>query len=226
MALEISSGRHQRTEGNQTGSQAKRGSHRCGVKGRGRAPVTGVTGDLDRDPLYGRHLTKEQREAPRAFIDVNKSKKPVAAICKALELHPRSYYRWVSGNLKSHHGGGGGQNKITPLEEKRVVALAKKHPEWHCRRIAYHLEQKSKVFIGKTKVAEIMKAHELNHPFERNPAKFVKELEDMLVHEPCRRNYNWGMASDWTWSGLSSSSHPRYCHLPKRSPPLAQASNH
>ena len=210
MATEVSSGRHQRTEGNQTRSQTKRGSARCGVKGRDGAPVTGATGDLDRDPgnekkeslglegpLYGRHLTKEQREALRAFIDANKSHKPVAAICKALELHPRSYYRWVSGILKSRHGGGGGQNKITPLEEKRVVALAKKHPEWHCRRIAYHLEQKSKVFIGKTKVAEIMKAHELNHPFERNPAKFVKEPEDMLLHEPCRRNYIWGM--DWTW---------------------------
>jgi len=142
-------------------------------------------------------LTKDQREALKAFIDASKSHKSVAAICRALELHPRSYYRWLSGNLKSTHGGGGGKNKITPIEEKRVVALARKHPDWHCRRIAYHLEQKSKVFIGKTKVAEIMKAHGLNHPFIKNPAKFVQEPADMLLHEPWRKNYIWGM--DWTW---------------------------
>ena len=62
-------------------------------------------------------------------------------------------------------GGGGGRNKITPLEEKRVVALVRKFPEWHCHRVAYYLERTSKVFIGKTKVAEIMKAYGLNHPF-------------------------------------------------------------
>ena len=147
--------------------------------------------------MYGRHLAREQREALMAFIDANKSHKSVTAICRALELHPRAYYRWLSGDLKSNHGGGGGQNKITPLEEKKVVALAKKHPEWRCRRIAYHLEQKSKVFIGKTKVAEIMKVHGLNHPFERSPAKYVREPEEMLLHEPCRQNCIWGM--DWTW---------------------------
>lgn len=132
-----------------------------------------------------------------AFIDANKTHKSVVALCRAIEIHPRAYYRWMSGNLKPYHGGGGGQNRITPLEEKRVVALAKQRPDWHCRRIAYHLEQKAKVFIGKTKVAEIMKAHGLNHPFEKGIAKFVKEPEDLLLHEPWRKNYIWGM--DWTW---------------------------
>ena len=216
VALEakISSRRHCRSEGHQARSKTKRGPRCHGVKGRDRTTIAGPAGDLDRDPgnekkeslglegpLYGRHLTKEQRETLMTFIDANKSQKSVAAICKALELHPRSYYRWLSGNLKSHHGGGGGQNKITPLEERRVVALAKKHPDWHCRRIAYHLEQKSKVFIGKTKVAEIMKAHGLNHPFEKHPAKFVQEPADMLLHEPWRKNYIWGM--DWTWVNVN-----------------------
>lgn len=212
VALEtkISPGRDCQSEGHQARSKAKRGPRCHGAKGRDRTIVAGPAGDLDRDPgnekkeslglegpLYGRHLTKEQREALMAFIDVNKCNKSVAAICKALELHPRSYYRWKSGQMKSQHGGGGGQNKITPLEEKRVVALATKYPDWHCRRIAYYLEQKSKVFIGKTKVAEIMKTHGLNHQFERNISKFVPEPADMLLHEPWRKNYIWGM--DWTW---------------------------
>ena len=147
--------------------------------------------------MYGRHLTKGQREALMTFIDGARASKSLADICAALQLHPRSYYRWRSGLLSNQHGGGGGKNKITPLEEKRVVALSKKNPDWHCRRIAYHLEQKSKVFIGKTRVAEIMKAHGLNHPFERNPSKFVKEPADMLLHEPWQKNLIWGM--DWTW---------------------------
>lgn len=214
LAAEVSPGRHRRFARYKARPQAKRGSDCHGTKGRDRATVASSTGDLDRDPgdekkeslglegpLYGRHLTKDQREALMAFIDTNKCNKSVVAICKALELHPRAYYRWKSGNMKSQHGGGGGQNRITPLEEKRVVALATKHPDWHCRRIAYHLEQKSKVFIGKTKVAEIMKTHGLNHPFEQNPAKFVQEPEDMLLHEPWRKNYIWGM--DWTWVNVN-----------------------
>lgn len=99
--------------------------------------------------------------------------------------------------MSSTAGGGGGRNKITPLEEKRVVVLAKKNPDWRCRRLAYHLEQTSKVFIGKTKVAEILKAHGLNHPFERKPPKPVIEPADMLLHEPWKKNLLWGM--DWTW---------------------------
>jgi putative transposase len=78
-----------------------------------------------------------------------------------------------------------------------VVALAKNHPEWHCRRIAYELERRGTAFIGKTKVAEIMKAHGLNHAFERGKKKEVVPPGDMLLHEPWRKNLLWGM--DWTW---------------------------
>jgi putative transposase len=148
-------------------------------------------------PLYGRHLTKIQRETLRAFIDESRETESVKTICGYLLMHPRSYYRWKRGALKTDHGGGGGKNKITPLEEKRVVAWVKKNPDWHCRRIAYSLEKKATVFIGKTKVAEIMKKHGLNHPFERKPPRPVIEAEDMLLHEPWRENLLWGM--DWTW---------------------------
>ena len=43
------------------------------------------------------------------------------------------------------------------------MALAKKNPDWCCQRIAYHLEKTAKVFIEKTKVAEIMKANKQCH---------------------------------------------------------------
>lgn len=148
-------------------------------------------------PLYNRHLTKAQREALLEFIDEARKQESLATVCKYLQLNPRAYYRWKQEPAKDHHGGGGGKNKITPLEEKRVVALAKKYPEWHCRRIAYHLEKTAKVFIGKTKVAEIMKNHGLNHPFVREKTKPVIPPEDMLLHEPWKKNLLWGM--DWTW---------------------------
>jgi putative transposase len=139
----------------------------------------------------------EQRKALLAFIDEAREKESLATICKALEMHCRAYYRWKSGDMKPNHGGGGGLNKITPKEEKKVVALAKKNPAWHCRRIAYHLERKSRVFIGKTKVAEIMKEYGLNHPFEQKVPVQQKLPEDMLLFEPWRKNLLWGM--DWTW---------------------------
>jgi len=142
-------------------------------------------------------LTKVQRRSLRDFIDEARASESVETISAHLQMHPRSYFRWKRDELKEHHGGGGGKNKITPLEEKRVVDLAKKYPSWHCRRIAYHLEKRSQVFMGKTKVAEIMKAHGLNHPFERKPKRPVIEPEDMLLHEPWRKNLIWGM--DWTW---------------------------
>lgn len=131
------------------------------------------------------------------FIDDSRATESVETICGHLQMHPRSYYRWKSAALKSNHGGGGGKNKITPLEEKRVVAWVKKNPEWHCRRIAYSLEKNATVFKGKTKVAEIMKKHGLNHPFERKPPRPVIEAQDMLLHEPWRENLLWGV--DWTW---------------------------
>ncbi|MGD9729223.1 MAG: transposase [Nitrospiraceae bacterium] len=141
-------------------------------------------------------MTKKQREALLEFIEQARVSDSIETICGHLQMHPRSYHRWKCG-MRSNHGGGGGLNKIRPLEEKRVVALVKKHPDWHCRRIAYHLEKTAKVFIGKTKVAEIMKAHGLNHPFERKPYRQAIEPANMLLHEPWQKNLLWGM--DWTW---------------------------
>ena len=202
-------------EGNQTRPESSGRSCDHGSETRNRKAVSGVARDFDRTsgdekkeslglegPLYHRHLSKDQREVLIEFIDDARDSKSVASICEALELHPRSYYRWKSGAMGAHHGGGGGKNKITPLEEKRVVALAKKYPDWHCRRIAYHLEKTAKVFIGKTKVAEIMKSHGLNHAFERKWARPQIEPADMLLHEPWAKNYVWGM--DWTWVNVNN----------------------
>jgi putative transposase len=118
--------------------------------------------------------------------------------CRVLELNPRAVYRWKNGKTKSaSHGGGGGKNRITPLEEKRVVALAKKFPSLKCRRIAYSLERKSLAFVGKTKVAEILLKHGLNHEFIRGKKKEVVPPAELLLHEPWAPNLLWGM--DWTY---------------------------
>ncbi len=207
---EVPSGRDIELEGHQAWSKAEDGSRNCRAKDGNGALVTGTSRNIDRaasdekkeslnlaGALFGRHLQKGQRLELLSFIDEWRLHKSVEEICLALEIHPRSYYRWKSQEMKSHHGGGGGKNKITPLEEKRVVDLAKKYPEWHCRRIAYYLERNAKVFIGKTRVAEIMKAHGLNHPFEKKAPLLQRIPEDMLLHEPWRKNYVWGM--DWTW---------------------------
>ena len=148
-------------------------------------------------PLYGKHLTKAQREALVGFIDEARKQETLATVCKYLQVNTRAYYRWKEVPSRSNHGGGGGKNKITPREENRVLRVTKENPDWHCRRIAYHLEQKAQVFIGKTKVAEIMKNHGLNHPFIREKPKPILPPEDMLLHEPWRKNLLWGM--DWTW---------------------------
>src|SRR5690606_35659131 len=120
----------------------------------------------------------------------------VVGACRILEINHRAYYRWIKGNLFSG-AGGGGQNKITPLEEKRIVTMAKKNPEWHCRKIAYQLEKKSLAFVGKTKVAEVMKKHGINHPFERKMRPPMVLPGDMLLHEPWATDLLWGR--DWTW---------------------------
>lgn len=120
------------------------------------------------------------------------------AVCRVLELNPRAVYRWKSGrHSKAHHGGGGGRNKITPLEEKRVLTLARRFPQLRCRRIAYELERHSLAFIGKTRVAEILKAHGLNHEFVRGQKREIVEPAEMLSHEPWRKNLLWG--TDWTF---------------------------
>lgn len=150
-------------------------------------------------PLKGRHLAKEVREEILVQIDRAVAEgESLEAVCGVLEINPRAVYRWKSGVTASeNHGGGGGRNRITPLEEKRVVALAKKFPRWRCRRLAYELERTAKVFIGKTKVAEILKAHGLNHAFERRPKRPSDIPADMLLHEPWKPNLLWG--TDWSW---------------------------
>jgi len=58
-----------------------------------------------------------------------KAGETMTEVCRILELNPRAVYRWKSGvTAKKTHCGGGGRNKTTPLEEKRVVALATKFP--------------------------------------------------------------------------------------------------
>lgn len=154
----------------------------------------GLEGDL-----RNRHLTKELREQlvglVKWAIDEDEDLGILGA-CRVLEINPRAYYRWIKGDLLKQSGGGG-KNKITPLEEKRIVSMAKKNPEWHCRKIAYQLEKKSLAFVGKTTVAEVMKKHGLNHPFERKMKPPMVLPGDMLLHEPWRKNLLWGM--DWTW---------------------------
>ena len=122
--------------------------------------------------------------------------------CRVLELNPRAVYRWKTGESSSAtHGGGGGRNKITPLEEKRIVRLARRFPQLRCRRIAYSLERKAVVFVGKTKVAEVLKKHGLNHEFVRGIKKPTEPPAEILLHEPWAPNLLWGM--DWTWVRIS-----------------------
>lgn len=154
----------------------------------------GLSGDL-----RGRHLSAFHREAFLIIIDeAVKAGETIEKACSVLQLNPRAVYRWKSATTsKNHHGGGGGLNRITPLEEKRVVRLARKFPQFRCRRIAYELERKSLVFIGKTKVAEILKKHGLNHAFERRAKEPPDIPGEILLHEPWRKNLLWG--TDWTY---------------------------
>ncbi|NDC25528.1 MAG: transposase, partial [Proteobacteria bacterium] len=153
---------------------------------------------LDGD-LRGRHLPLSTRTELLVAIEAAiAGGESLEAVCRVLELNPRAVYRWKSGKHESpRHGGGGGSNKITPLEEKRVLTLVRKFPQLRCRRISYELERKSLAFIGKTKVAEIMKAHGLNHAFVRGGKRVVEDPKDMLSHEPWRKNLLWG--TDWTY---------------------------
>lgn len=209
---ETAQGRHSCFKTNEDGAQAESGpgnsvsSEGNGALERGacrdeyRAAIDskkkqlGLEGDL-----RNRHLTKELREQLLKLVEwaVAEDKElSVTGACRILEINSRAYYRWKRGDL-AQQSGGGGKNKITPLEEKRIVAMAKKNPEWHCRKIAYQLEKKSLAFVGKTKVAEVMKKHGLNHPFEQNMRPPMVLPGDMLLHEPWRKNLLWGM--DWTW---------------------------
>lgn len=210
---EVPTGRNCEPKGDQARSEAGRRPGSAGAENGEGALVTSSSGDIHRTagdekkeslglegPLYGRHLTKLQRKALCEFIKEQRKTETLRSICNHLQIHVRSYYRWQQNGLRELSGGGG-KNKITPREESQVVEVAKKNPEWHCRRIAYHLEKSAKVFIGKTKVAEIMKKHGLNHPFERKPARPQIVPSDMLLHEPWTKNLLWGM--DWTWVNVN-----------------------
>lgn len=153
----------------------------------------GLHGDLK-----GRHLSSEIRCSLLSIIEkAVASGETLEAICGVLELNRRAVYRWKGSKLDCRHGGGCGKNRITKREEDKVVRLAKKFPQFRCRRIAYELERSGIIFIGKTKVAEIMKAHGLNHEFQRGQYKPDTEPADMLMHEPWKKNLIWG--ADWTW---------------------------
>lgn len=153
----------------------------------------GLHGDL-----RNRHLSSEIRKALLTIIDeAVASGETLEAICGVLELNRRATYRWRKSGLELPHGGGGGKNKITKREQDKVVRLAKKFPQFRCRRIAYELEHCGVVFIGKTRVAEIMKEHGLNHAFQRGQYKPDHPAADMLMHEPWKKNLVWG--ADWTW---------------------------
>jgi transposase InsO family protein len=149
--------------------------------------------------LKGRHLSAALRsELLTAIAEANKNGISFEEACRILELNSRSVYRWKSGSTNSdQHGGGGGKNRITPLEEKRIVSLAKKFPALKCRRIAYELERKSLAFVGKTKVAEVLLKHGLNHEFVRGKKKDLVPPAELLLHEPWAPNLLWGM--DWTY---------------------------
>ncbi|NBX93925.1 MAG: transposase, partial [Proteobacteria bacterium] len=154
--------------------------------------------------LKGRHLSAALRaELLKAIEETTSNGMSFEKACRILELNPRAVYRWKSGVAKANsHGGGGGKNRIFPVEEKRVVALAKKLPKLSCRRIAYSLERNSIAFIGKTKVAEILLKHGLNHEFIREKKKDTVLPGELLVHEPWALNLLWGM--DWTYLRIAN----------------------
>ena len=150
-------------------------------------------------PLTGRHLSRDLRQKLLAEIDLAREQgETLANICKVLEVNPRAVYRWrsaLAGPAKPH-GGAGGLNKVRPLEVKRMIAYAQKNPEQRCRKIAYSLEKKG-TWIGKTKAAEILKEHGLNHAWEPKRSRPDIVPADYLSQEPRAKNLMWGL--DWTW---------------------------
>lgn len=154
----------------------------------------GLEGDLS-----GKKLKPYQRRTLLEAIELAKDLGvPREEACRILKLNARAVYRWIARDIKNKiHGGGGGLNKITAAEEKAIVELAQKRPDYRCRRIAYELEQKSGIFVGKTTVAEVMKKHGLNHEFIRIPKRQVPPVAQELYFEPYKVNLIWGL--DWTY---------------------------
>ena len=199
-------------QANENGASAEDGTRSSGPTKRQRTPQRSSSRNKHRAAinkkkkqlglegnLRNRHLSKDLRNSLVKIIKWGISQDEllsVAKACEVLEINPRAYYRWQCEKLEEPTGGGG-KNKITRLEEKRIVTMAKKNPEWHCRKIAYQLEKKSLAFVGKSTVAKVMKEHGLNHPFEQSSKPPVPPPGDMLLYEPWRKNLIWGM--DWTW---------------------------
>jgi putative transposase len=59
------------------------------------------------------------------------------------------------------------------------------------------------VYVGKSKVAELMKSNGLNHAFDPGKRRIEIPPADMLMWEPWRANYVWGL--DWTWVNVGTS---------------------
>src|SRR5690606_16820614 len=130
---------HQGPLADEAGAQGQ-GPREGRADGRDRAFAVGAVRGVDRaaaaqkkrgrdlhGSLKGRHLTASERRALVEIIDeARASGESVEAICAVLEVTPRAYYRWRKGPLGVRHGGGGGWNKLTPAEEKKIVAYAKK----------------------------------------------------------------------------------------------------
>ncbi len=147
--------------------------------------------------LRGRHLTPKERTGLLEIIRVACDEgMPMTRAVAVLELNRRAVYRWIDGSTgNGFSGGGGGQNKIKPEEEQKVLALVKAYPQMPVRRVSYELERSGAVFIGKTAVALIMRRNGLNNPFVKYPP--AKPVAGELSYEPWRANLIWGM--DWTY---------------------------
>lgn len=164
-------------------------------------------------------MSFDVRRALLAIIDDEKAKgASIAAICAVLEVNPRAVYRWRKSPRDAGHGGGGGLNKVTEREIRRVVKLAEKFPQLRCRRLAYSLERSGSAYIGETKVAEILKANGLGHEFVRGKAKPDIPPDDYLKYEPWRRNLVWG--ADWTWVHVDGSF--MYLRIVRHSTPICK----
>jgi putative transposase len=212
--------RDRRTQVEQEGSQeSSRGSARVR---RAKARITGNQGRSSSSKhraflaekkrelglegtLKGRHLSIQERVGLMELIEVGESMGiELKRICEVLELHRQAVYRWRCGQTSSNrHGGGGGMNKIRPEEKALVLERARAEPEKRCRRITYDLEREGKISIGKTTVANILREHGLNHPFERGTKKEKIVPAEILLHEPWRKNLLWGL--DWTWVHVGES---------------------